>query len=83
MYKGADAAKVSTKNPRTPALLEFGPENGAELNPRTTHHANEEPGLLRRAADTSITDNTNGETSSETGETDGQTSTELDEAGVQ
>ena len=44
------------------------------------NHSDEETGLLRGSSDTSITDNTNGETGSETGETDGQTGTELDEA---
>ena len=37
---------------------------------KNTHHANEEPGLLCRATDTSITDDTNGETGSKTSETD-------------
>lgn len=35
------------------------------------------------SSDTSITDNTNGETSSETCKTDGETSTELNEASEQ
>ena len=45
-----------------------------------THHADEEPWLLSSTPYTSITNDTNSETSSETRETDGQTSTELDEA---
>lgn len=44
------------------------------------NHSDEETGLLRGSSDTSITDNANGETGSETGKTDGQTGTELDEA---
>jgi hypothetical protein len=44
------------------------------------NHADEETGLLRRATDTSISDNTNGETGGKTGETDGKTSAELNEA---
>ena len=47
---------------------------------KNTHHANEEPGLLCRATDTSITDDTNGKTGSKTSETDRETGTELDEA---
>jgi len=46
------------------------------------NHADEEPRLLSSTTDTSITNNTNSETSSKTGETDGETSTELDEASV-
>jgi hypothetical protein len=38
---------------------------------------------LGSSTDTSITDNTNGETGSKTGKTDGKTSTELDEASEQ
>lgn len=47
------------------------------------NHADEESGLLSSSTDTSITDNTNCETSSETSKTDGETSTELDEASVE
>ena len=47
------------------------------------NHADEETGLLSGASDTSITDNTDSETSSETSKTDGQTSTELDETSVE
>lgn len=47
------------------------------------NHADEESGLLRSASDTSVTDNTDGETSSHTGKTDGKTSTELNETGVE
>ena len=46
-------------------------------------HADEETGLLGSSADTSITDNANGETSGHTGQTDGETGTELDEASVE
>jgi hypothetical protein len=45
------------------------------------NHSDEEPGLLGSSADTSITDNADGETSSHTGKTDSETSTELDEVG--
>jgi hypothetical protein len=44
-------------------------------------HSDEQPGLLGSSAHTSITDDSNGETSSHTGKTDGETSTELDEVG--
>lgn len=44
------------------------------------NHADEESWLLSSTTDTSVTDDTNSETSSETSETDGETSTELDEA---
>lgn len=47
------------------------------------NHANKETWLLGGTADTGVTDNTNGESSSETRETDRQTSTELDEASVE
>lgn len=45
------------------------------------NHSDEQSRLLRGTTDTSITDNANGETSSQTSETDRQTGTELDEAG--
>jgi hypothetical protein len=45
------------------------------------NHSDEEPWLLCGSADTSITDDSDGETSSHTGKTDGETSTELDEVG--
>lgn len=47
------------------------------------NHSDEETGLLGSSSDTSITDNTNGETSGETSKTDGETSTELNEASEQ
>jgi len=47
------------------------------------NHADEESWLLSGTPDTSITDDTDGETSGETGETDRQTGTELDETSVQ
>ena len=43
----------------------------------TTNHADEEPWLLSSAPYTSITDNTNSETSRKTRETDRETGTEL------
>jgi len=43
------------------------------------NHANEKPGLLSSAADTSITNDTNRETSGETRETHSKTSAELNE----
>lgn len=46
-------------------------------------HTDEQSWLLGVTSDTSVTDNTNGKTSSQTGQTDSQTSTQLDEAGVQ
>ena len=49
----------------------------------TTHHTDEKTALLGSTADTGVTDDADGETSSETGETDRETGTELDEAGVQ
>jgi hypothetical protein len=45
------------------------------------NHSDEQPGLLGGSSDTSVTDDTNGETSSHTRQTDRETSTELDEAG--
>lgn len=47
------------------------------------NHANEESRLLSGTTDTSITNDTNSETSCKTGETDGETSTELDETSEQ
>lgn len=47
------------------------------------NHANEQPGLLGSSAHTSVTDNTNSETSGHTRETDSETSSELDEVGEQ
>jgi len=47
------------------------------------NHSNEQSWLLSGTTDTSITDNTNGKSSSETSETDRQTSTELNEASEQ
>ena len=47
---------------------------------RSTHHSDEQPRLLRSAAHTSVADDANGETRSETSETDGQAGAELDEA---
>jgi len=44
-----------------------------------TYHADEEPGLLSCATHTSVTNDTDGETSSKTSETDSETSTELGE----
>lgn len=46
------------------------------------NHADKQTRLLSCATNTSVTDNTNGETSSETSETDSETSTELDETCV-
>lgn len=45
------------------------------------NHSDEETRLLSESTDTGITDNSNGETGSETGKTDRQTSTELNKAG--
>jgi hypothetical protein len=65
------------------------PENGTGTRTQdfgeneNKNHADEETGLLSGSSDTSITDNTNSETSSKTSETDGKTSTELNEAGVE
>ena len=50
---------------------------------KNQNHADEEPWLLRRAAHARITDDTDGETSSQTGETDGKTGTQLNEARVE
>lgn len=47
------------------------------------NHSDEESGLLSSTTDTSVTNNTDGETSSETSKTDGETSTELDETSVE
>jgi hypothetical protein len=47
------------------------------------NHSDEKAGLLRGSSDTSITNNTNGETGGKTSKTDGQTSAELNEARVQ
>jgi hypothetical protein len=47
------------------------------------NHSDEQPGLLGGSSDTSVTDNSDGKTSSHTRETDGETSTELDEVGVE
>ena len=45
-----------------------------------THHADEEPRLLRGAADTSVTNDANSKASSETSKTDRETRAELNEA---
>lgn len=45
------------------------------------NHSDEQPGLLGSSSYTSVTDNTNGESSSHTRQTDGETGAELDEAG--
>ena len=45
------------------------------------NHSDEQPGLLGSSSYTSITNDTDGETSSHTRQTNGQTGTELDEAG--
>jgi hypothetical protein len=45
------------------------------------NHSDEQPGLLRGSSHSSVTDNSDGKTSSHTRETDGKTSTELDEVG--
>lgn len=47
------------------------------------NHSDEETGLLGSSSDTSITNNTDGKTSSETSETDRETSTKLNEASVE
>jgi hypothetical protein len=44
------------------------------------NHSDEKPGLLSSSADTSVTDDTDGETSSHTRKTNRETGTELDEA---
>ena len=46
------------------------------------HHADEEAGLLCGAADTRVTDNADGEASSQTSETDRETRAEIKEAPV-
>lgn len=46
-------------------------------------HTDEQSWLLSGTSDTSVTNNTNGKTSSQTGQTDRQTGTQLDETGVQ
>ena len=46
-------------------------------------HTDEQSWLLGVTSDTSVTDDTNGKTSSQTGQTDGQTCTQLDEPGIQ
>jgi hypothetical protein len=46
-------------------------------------HSDENPRLLSDSANTSITDDSDGETGGKTGETDGKTGTELDETGVE
>ena len=48
-----------------------------------THHSNEETRLLRSASDTSVTNNTDSKTGSETSKTDRETGTKLDETLVQ
>jgi len=45
------------------------------------NHANEQPRLLCSSSDASVTNDTDGEASSETSKTDRETSAELDEAG--
>ena len=45
-----------------------------------THHADEEPRLLRGTPYTSVTDNANSEARSKTSKTDGQTGAELNKA---
>ena len=47
------------------------------------NHADEETGLLSSSSNTSITNNTNGKTGSETSKSDGETSTELNETSEQ
>jgi hypothetical protein len=49
----------------------------------STHHTDEQSSLLGSTPDTGVSDDTNSETSGETGETDRETSAELDETGVQ
>jgi hypothetical protein len=44
-------------------------------------HSDEQPGLLGCSSYTSVTDDTDGETSGHTRQTDGKTGTELDEVG--
>ena len=50
---------------------------------KQTYHTNEQPRLLRGTTDTGVTDDSDGESSGETGETDRQTGTELDESSVE
>jgi hypothetical protein len=50
---------------------------------KNQNHSDEQPGLLGSSSHTSVTDNSDGKTSSHTRETDGQASTELDEVGVE
>ena len=45
-----------------------------------TNHSNKEPWLLRSTPDTGVSNDSDGETRSETSETDGKTGTKLDEA---
>ena len=47
------------------------------------NHSDEQPGLLGSSSYTSVTDDTNGETSSHTRQTDGKTSAELNKVGKQ
>lgn len=47
------------------------------------NHSNEESRLLGGTTDTSVTDDTNGETGGKTSKTDGETSTKLNEASEQ
>jgi hypothetical protein len=47
------------------------------------NHSDEESGLLGGTTDTSVTNDTDGETSGKTSETDGETGTELDETSEQ
>lgn len=50
---------------------------------KNQNHSDEETGLLGSSSDTSITNNTDGKTSSETSETDRETGTKLNEASVE
>ena len=52
----------------------------ARNEPLNTHHTDEESGLLRCASHTSITNDTDSKSSSETSKTDGETSAQLGEA---
>lgn len=47
------------------------------------NHTDKQSWLLSSTTDTSVTNNTNGETSSQTGQTNRETSTQLNETGVQ
>lgn len=49
---------------------------------KNQNHSDEKTGLLSSSTDTSITDDTDSETSSETSETDRETSSKLDETSV-